>query len=112
MANVFTIVPGRVSVIAKSVGHAKFTFTTTTSYTAGMSIDFFVPFRDAGINPYDIQEISGYTELGYLAVFAKGTLSSTTSPWLMSLWNGISAHAASIPSGNIHINVIFYPGAK
>lgn len=112
MANTFAIQPGRVAVIANCVGHAKFIVTTTTSYTAGMSIDFFTAFQDAGINPYDIQEITGYTELGYLAVFAKGTLTATASPWLMSLWNGTSAHAGAGISGNIHVNVWFYPGAK
>ena len=112
MADTFAPAVGRVAVIANSVGHAKFVCTFGDSYTAGMSIDFFKALTDAGINPYDVQEITGYTELGYLAVFAKGTLTSSTAPWLLSLWNGTSAHAAASIVGNVHVNVIFYPGSK
>lgn len=112
MANTFAPTAGRVTPIARNVGHAKLIYTTSDSYSSGITVDFFAPFSDLGINASDVMEITGYTELGYFARFTKGTLTSSAYPWVATLWSGTTQHAAAAVVGNLHINVIFYPGAK
>jgi hypothetical protein len=117
MANTFAPKFGRAAGAASRLGHAKIVITSTETYATptGITVDFFLPFNDIGVNAYDVVEITGYTVTGYLAVFTKGTLSSTSSPWTVRLWTP-STSPAEIADGaiaqTIHANIFFYPGAK
>jgi hypothetical protein len=119
MADVFTQKPGRVAGVACRLGHAKITFVATAvtyaTATGGLPVDFFAPFTEMGINPADVIDITGYSTLGHLAIFTKGTMTSTTYPWTVRLWEENTA-PAEIGDGaitkTIHCNVFFYPGSK
>jgi hypothetical protein len=116
MANTFTQVPGRVAGIGCKLGHCKIKITVAaTTYTqssGGLPVDFYQPFVDLGINRDDVQEIEGYTELGYLAVFTKGTFTDTTTPYTARLWSGITQHSNGACTQTLHCNIWFYPGSK
>ena len=116
MADTFKLIPGRVAGPACKLGHAKIVVTVAASTyataTGGLPVDFFLPFTDLGINPADVQEITGYTVLGYRADFAKGTLTASSYPWTARLWNGVAEHGEGACTQTLHANIWFYPGSK
>lgn len=116
MADVFTQKPGRIGGIARKLGHGKIKIAvgavTYATATGGLPVDFFLSFLDMGINPADVQEITGYTELGYRADFTKGTLTASSYPWTARLWNGNAEHGEGACTQTLHANIWFYPGSK